>query len=150
MRDVNKDGDVFSLLALVLRLLGCDRPPASNGGAAPLKCYYDVEPELVTRQQEFRRMRKSARDSSYNSLSSLDTVVDYLQRRIEVKFGLLGHRGTVDSFEEAYHHIAFDDGTERVVTPPTHVPIYDAAGGLYMWLVPYNQPPQQSAGLERS
>ena len=104
--------DALSILALILRFFGCDRPPASDGGTPACLVYYDCEPQLVERQREFRRLRKTERDRSNASLASLDTVVDFLQRRIEFKFGHSSHRGTVDNFDEAYHHVAFDDGTQ--------------------------------------
>lgn len=53
------------------------------------------------------------RDASHASLSELDVVMDFLQRRIEVRLDdhkLL--RGTVDSFDEDCHRIAFDDGRQ--------------------------------------
>ena len=55
------------------------------------------------------------RDASNTSLASLGVVVDFLQRRVEVKFNfsLFPSRGTVDKFEEVYHHITFDDGMQR-------------------------------------
>ena len=99
----------FKFLAFTLKFCGCDNSPPREG-AAPLLVNYDCEPELVERQREFRKMRKNARDASYNSLASLDTVVDFLERRIEVKFGRTPHRGTVNGFEDSYHHVAFDQG----------------------------------------
>lgn len=67
-----------TLLRLALSFCGCDRPPACQiTGAAPLKCYYDMNDALVMRQLEFRRMRKTARDASTTSLSSLGTVSEY-------------------------------------------------------------------------
>eukprot|EP00322_Chrysochromulina_rotalis_P020740 CAMPEP_0115830828 /NCGR_PEP_ID=MMETSP0287-20121206/1819_1 /TAXON_ID=412157 /ORGANISM="Chrysochromulina rotalis, Strain UIO044" /LENGTH=180 /DNA_ID=CAMNT_0003284145 /DNA_START=42 /DNA_END=584 /DNA_ORIENTATION=+ len=110
--------DIFVFLGHTLRFLGCDKAPAEESGAPALKCYYDCEPELVERQQAFRRMRKTERDSSYQSLSSLAPVVDFLERRIDVKFGQIFARGTVDRYDEDEncHHIAFDDGMEHWFT----------------------------------
>ena len=105
------------LLEGVLRLLGCDRPPADQGvktaPVQPIKVYMDLDQHLVQRQREFRRLRKTSRDTSHKSLQNLGVVIDFLQRRIDVKFefSLWPRRGTIDSFEEVYHHVTFDDGT---------------------------------------
>ena len=46
-----------------------------DDGGAHLICYLDgMSEELVRRQLEFRRLRKSTRDASYNSLTSLGTL----------------------------------------------------------------------------
>jgi hypothetical protein len=42
--------------------------------APPLVCYYSLGDDLVKRQLDFRRLRKSERDRSYNSLASLAVV----------------------------------------------------------------------------
>ena len=79
-----------------------------------LKCFYDAPPEIVEKQLIFRRQRKMARDASYNSLATLGVVMDFLERRIEVQLGARGLAcGTISSFDENYHLVAFDDGTQR-------------------------------------
>ena len=103
---------VFAFFALVLRLLSCDRPPADEGGAPKLTCYYDASPEIVERQLEFRRKRKMDRDNSYTSLASLGVVIDFLRRRIEIQMDHAPRQGTIDDFEENYHHVTFDDGMQ--------------------------------------
>ena len=65
---------LFAWCRVALKLCGCDREMDHKIGAPQLKCYYDLDDQLVRRQLEFRRMRKTARDASYNSLSSLGTV----------------------------------------------------------------------------
>ena len=108
------DDVACDLLALVLKLLSCDRPPAADCRSAPmLKAYYDVAPEIVERQLQFRRTRNMARDSSYNSLASLDVVMDFIERRIEVDLEPNKPRhGTISSFEENCHQVTFDDRTD--------------------------------------
>ena len=110
---LDADDGVCALLELVLRLLGCNRAVSSEGGSVPLKCFYDLPPEIVERQLEFRRTRKMARDSSHNSLAALGIVMDFLGRRIEVDFDRTQHRGTISSFEEDMHLVSFDDETQR-------------------------------------
>ena len=114
------DDGAFALLAIILRALGCDRPPASASDAlnarrfnAPNPKYilYDAAPDIVEKQLSFRQKRKMDRAASFTSLASLGVVVDFLQRRIEVQFGGKLHRGTISAFEETYHDVAFDDGS---------------------------------------
>ena len=90
------DDGAFALLAIILRALGCDRPPASASDAlnarrinAPNPKYilYDAAPDIVEKQLSFRQKRKMDRAASFTSLASLGVVVDFLQRRIEVQFG---------------------------------------------------------------
>ena len=61
----------FAMLAC-----GCHREETCQilSGAPPLKMYWDLETPLVKRQLEFRRLRKTTRDASYNSLTSLGTL----------------------------------------------------------------------------
>lgn len=61
-------------LCLVLHLLGCAKQPSEQGGVQQLNVYYDTTEDLVKRQLEFRKMRKTARDASSTSLSSLGVV----------------------------------------------------------------------------
>ena len=67
--------------AAVIGVAAAEADPPDQG-APPLKCYYDVSAELVERQREFRRLRKTSRDTSHASLASLGVVVDFLQRRM--------------------------------------------------------------------
>ena len=79
----------FSWCRLALRACGCDDDDRSwhladfgsseTGGAPRLKCYYDVSDALVMRQLEYRKMRKTARDASTNSLSSLGSLSEDLE-----------------------------------------------------------------------
>ena len=68
------------LLRFTLFLCGCDAPPAQTpsktrpAAAKPITVYYDLAEDLVRKQLEFRRLRKSVRDASTTSLSSLGTV----------------------------------------------------------------------------
>ena len=61
---------------------------------------------------EERYQRKLERDASYQSLSELDVVLDFLSRRIEVKLDNKLQRGTIDSFDEDCHRISFDAGAQ--------------------------------------
>lgn len=83
----------FAWCRLALRACGCDddRPQHFGGGgsgsggrsgAPKLKCYYDVSDDLVMRQLAFRKMRKTARDASTNSLSSLGSVNEDLEEAL--------------------------------------------------------------------
>ena len=67
---------------MALYMCGCDHEPEAApqcSGAPRLKCYYDLDHELVVRQLEFRRVRKLRRDASANSLSSLGTVSEEME-----------------------------------------------------------------------
>jgi hypothetical protein len=113
MQSQKADDGGCAVLALTLRLLGCDRSVAADAGAPQLNVYYDVAPDILKRQQEFRKTRKIARDASHNSLMKLGLVMDWIERRIEVKIEHAFRRGTIDGFEENYHHVSFTDGSAR-------------------------------------